>query len=250
MMASKEQDPNQLAHKLIARYLRLAGYASTLSSFENEAQIAGYRVTKSGDTEQDNGIDLLSVTESYLSGVHAIQKQAKHDAKAQAALSVLTQSLPGPSTLPYKLVKSHSQLHSSNILTVSSIHLPRRWFDSARAEYRSEWKRCFVTSAADKRVVISDVQSGEMVEVLEGQHKAAVLSVAQAGARTLSKYKGKEKCDLSLNSVVGRLLATAGMDGHVVLYDLVCALRFKSQQWVVIDQQFSHSSSPHSLCRP
>ncbi len=224
-MPSAGPDPHHLAHRLIVRYLRAASYASTAESFENEAREAGYNVGSNdqhaGDPELDLP-DLISITEDYLSREAAAkQKQAAQDSAASAALTVLQAKLPGPPTLPYHLSETLSQLHTSNILTVGPAFVPRRSLcTSPDAEflYKHEWHRCLATSAADKRVVLTKVEDHSMLDILEGEHKAAVLDFAQLGA---GKLRALPQVDWTFDSAHGRLAATAGMDGAVVLYDLL-----------------------------
>lgn len=207
-------DPHLLAHQLIARYLRERGYDATLAAFESDAEQVGQAGLLSASDD-----DLLSVTEAYLSRQTSLQKKSSDEEEKEKALSILTQSLPGPSTLEYKSVHTHGLLHTSNILSIKHAYAPRKWFDTAIAEYRQEHRRCLLTTAADKRIVFCDPEDGDVIQILEGDHKAAVLDVAQVEGAT-----GGSTSDWPIDSLPGRLLASAGMDGSVILYDAVSGI--------------------------
>ena len=210
---AEESDPHLLAHQLIARYLRERGYDATLAAFESDAEQAGQ------DALLSSTDDLLSVTEAYLSQQTSLQKNLSDQEEKEAALSILSQSLPGPSTLEYKCVQTHSLLHTSNILSIKHAYAPRRWFDTASADHRQEHRRCLLTTAADKRIVFCEPEDGDVIQILEGDHKAAVLDVAQVDGAA-----GISVSDWPIDALPGRLLASAGMDGSVILYDAVSVL--------------------------
>ncbi|CAD6928993.1 unnamed protein product [Tilletia controversa] len=121
---------------------------------------------------------------------------------------LLELTLPGPGTLPYVLHATFRTLHASNILSVTLVQLPVRRFSTVSARFEVTLRPALATTAADRRVVLSDPESGEMLECLEGGqglahgHRAAVLSTAQ-------------------NPVLPRELVSTSMDSTVLVWDLL-----------------------------
>ncbi|EPQ28041.1 uncharacterized protein PFL1_04368 [Pseudozyma flocculosa PF-1] len=203
-------------HQIVERFLSSNGYDATAEQLRRDAAKAGLEIpATSASTSYDPGLDLGTLVESYNSTLRAAQQRrlkASLDAthSSRSVVDPLTLTLPGPSQLPFRLVSTHRTLHASNILSITRIPLPRRSFDtSARPpRFRNSSKPCIVTTAADKRIVFSDAESGEVEEILEGDgddvpgHRAAVLAVAQD--------PGNPRC-----------LVSAGMDAKVVVWDLM-----------------------------
>lgn len=163
-----------------------------------------------GGAEGQEVPDLLDVLAHYdRSAGPALPSATIRQRISNAALP--TPLLPGP--LRYHITHTHSTLHPSNILLLRSILLPTRRFDTSLPDpdFVTSLTPCLLTSGADKRVLFSLPDSGEVIEALEpaarpglpdGGHTAPVLDVAQHPREN-------------------RELITVGMDGRVILWDLL-----------------------------
>lgn len=196
------------SHLIIEHFLLSQNYTSTAAALRTEAAASGLTLPPL-PPHPDSSLDLRHLVESYRShrsaeerAQKAAQLAATHAVKA--IVDPLTQALPGPATLPFKLEKTHAELHASNILSIARLTLPKRIFDTGQAKYVNSIQECLVTTAADKRIVFSNPHTGEVEEILEHKsgHQAAVLSVAQ-------------------DPLDPRCLISSGMDGRVVAWDLL-----------------------------
>ncbi|CDS00301.1 hypothetical protein, partial [Sporisorium scitamineum] len=180
MSSSDLYDLTIASHLIVEQFLVSQGYTSSASQLRLDAAASGLSLP----TDSDPSLDLRHLVETYRSGIRAEERRRKAEQLAathstRALVDPLTLTLPGPPTLPYKLDKTHTTLHASNILSISKLLLARRRFDTQSAKYVNSLQECLVTTAADKRIVFSNAQTGEVEEILEGGHQAAVLSVAQ-----------------------------------------------------------------------
>ncbi|CDU22153.1 uncharacterized protein SPSC_00783 [Sporisorium scitamineum] len=203
MSSSDLYDLTIASHLIVEQFLVSQGYTSSASQLRLDAAASGLSLP----TDSDPSLDLRHLVETYRSGIRAEERRRKAEQLAathstRALVDPLTLTLPGPPTLPYKLDKTHTTLHASNILSISKLLLARRRFDTQSAKYVNSLQECLVTTAADKRIVFSNAQTGEVEEILEGGHQAAVLSVAQ-------------------DPLDARCLVSCGMDGKVVVWDLL-----------------------------
>ncbi|TKY90225.1 hypothetical protein EX895_000223 [Sporisorium graminicola] len=196
------------SHLIVEQFLVSQGYASSASQLRLDAAASGLHLPTLSPTDgADPSLDLRHLVETYRSGLRADERKRKAEQLAathstRALVDPLTLTLPGPATLPYKLERTHSTLHASNILSIAKLYLARRAFDTRAARYVNSVHECLVTTAADKRIVFSNAQTGEVEEMLEGGHQAAVLCVAQ-------------------DPMDARCLVSCGMDGKVVVWDLL-----------------------------
>lgn len=199
-------DTSNLAHATLHAWLRASGYAATLQAFEQDTQRLGtWTPTAATDSAAP---DLRALIEAWQSEQRA--KQAAADAARQRSSGALPTSplalvLRGPAQLPYRVVKTHRALHSSNMLSITLVALPERRFDTALARYATQWKHLICTTAADGRIVFAEASSGEMLECFEPSsqaHGAAVLCVEQ-------------------NPVYRRELVSSGIDSRIVVWDLL-----------------------------
>lgn len=208
MSSSDLYDLTMTSHLLVEQFLLSQGYTSTASQLRTDASASGLTIP-SLPADADSSLDLRHLVESYRSGVRAEERRRKAAQLAathatRAVADPLTLTLPGRATLPFKLTKTHSTLHASNILSIAQLSLPRRRFDTSVERYVDSIEECLVTTAADKRIVFSNARTGEVEEILEAKdgHQAAVLSVAQ------------DPMDV-------RCLISSGMDAKVVVWDLL-----------------------------
>ncbi|EST08615.1 WD40 repeat [Kalmanozyma brasiliensis GHG001] len=208
MSSSDLYDLTVASHLIVEQFLLSQGYSSSASQLRTDASSSGLRLPPL-PADAGQSLDLRQLVESYRSGVRADERRRKAEQLAathatRAIADPLTLTLPGPTTLPFKLEKTHSTLHASNILSIANLKLPRRSFDTGRARYVNTIEDCLVTTAADKRIVFSNARTGEVEEILEAKdgHQAAVLSVAQ-------------------DSMDPRCLISSGMDAKVVVWDLL-----------------------------
>jgi hypothetical protein len=217
MTAASEQnerlvDNRQIAHAAIARFLEQEGYQSTLESFQKDAERAGWtwpETEERSKAESSQWVSLEGLIELHQSNI-ALEKQQRLLARRLLSKSPTELTLAGPSTLDFQVKKTHTDLHNSNILFLSVVTLPTRYFSTSDAQYVTSNTKLLCSTAADKRIVFSDAETGEMVEVFEpgkgtaadDLHSAAVLWTAQ-------------------NPNKGREFVSCGMDGKVIVWDLL-----------------------------
>ncbi|SPO32771.1 uncharacterized protein UTRI_05724_B [Ustilago trichophora] len=208
MSSADLYDLTVASHLIVEQFLLSQGYTSSASQLRADAATSGLTLPTL-PSHTDQSLDLRHLVESYRSSVRADERKRKAEQLAathatRAIADPLTLTLSGPPTLPFKLEQTHSTLHASNILSITNLKLPRRRFDTTSARYVNTIEECLVTTAADKRIVFSNAQTGEVEEILESRdgHQAAVLSVAQ-------------------DPQDPRCLISSGMDARVVVWDLV-----------------------------
>lgn len=220
-------DLNLRAHLIVAQFLTSSGYQDTAEQFRQDALKAGVELPVTNGDENaaahDPGLDLKTLVETYNSTLQATQqrklkasREATHASRSM--VDPLTLTLPGPSSLPFRLESTHKFLHASNILSIERLLLPKRQFDTSAdpPRYRNTLTSCLVTTAADKRIVFSDPVSGQAEEILQDEgpgslgHSAAVLAAAQ-------------------DPMNPQCLVSAGMDSRVVVWDLVSIFHLLSQ---------------------
>lgn len=206
-------DSRQVIHAAIASFLEERGYISTLSCFRDDAAKAGWSwpVEEKERSSSDQKISLEDLIDLHRANV-SLQKQQRLLAKKLLSKNPTELTLAGPSTLNYKVVKTHANLHSSNILHLSIVDYLICNFSTSEARYVTSSKRLLCSTAAEKNIVFSEIESGEMVEVFEpgsgaygeDRHSAAVLWVAQ-----------------SPHAARKREFVSCGMDGKVIIWDLL-----------------------------
>ena len=208
MSSSDLYDLTIASHLVVEQFLLSQGYTASASQFRADAATSGLTLPTL-PADSDPSLDLRHLVEAYRSSVRADERKRKIEQlnathATRAVADPLTLTLPGPPTLPFRLSKTHSTLHASNILSITKLKLPRRRFDTSAARYVNSIHDCLVTTAADKRIVFSDAHTGEVEEILESRdgHQAAVLSVAQ-------------------DPVDARCLLSSGMDAKVIVWDLL-----------------------------
>ena len=208
MSSSDLYDLTIASHLIIEQFLLSHGYTSTASQFRTDASTSGLPLP-AFPPSADQSFDLRHIVEVYRSTIRAEDRKRKTSqlSSTHAIHSItdpITLTLPGPTTLPFHLTSTHSTLHASNILSITNLKLPKRRFDTSSARYINTIEECLVTTAADKRIVFSNLQTGEVEEILESRegHQAAVLCVAQ-------------------DPKDARCLVSAGMDAKVVVWDLL-----------------------------
>lgn len=186
---------SQICHNIVASYLRCHGLFKTLAALEEESQPT--TDTTSSTTYQNVPYDLRTLVEHAASSASA---QAAADMKSNEPeeINVAFASLSTNSRTSYAIERTLDHLHMSNILSVVPVTYPG--VEGA----------CIATTGADKRIVITHVESGELVGLLEPTsqsacgvhgHRAAVLAVCQ-------------------HPTAPQYMATAGMDGLVVVWDM------------------------------
>lgn len=227
---SESLDAHLVALTAIARFLHEEGYTSALEAFEREArQLAGWTPSSSAPIASD--VDLRNLIEAHVAQRKQERVLAERKIKgslllANQILSPTELTLSGPATLSYSLTKTHAQLHPANILSLSVINLPTRSFSTAQAAYVVEHRKLLCSTAADKTIVFSDADSGEMVEVLE----PASAPLANGGALASSNLtdtppaaSGHSAAALctAQNPIETRELVSCGMDAKVILWDLL-----------------------------
>ncbi|GAK66649.1 uncharacterized protein PAN0_014c4872 [Moesziomyces antarcticus] len=200
---ASEYDLTIASHLVVERFLLSQGYTSSAAQLRADAQATGLSLPPL----RDDALELRTLVETYRSSVRAEeQRRAAEELNSthsvRSVVDPLTLSLPGPATLPFALARTYDTIHASNILSITRLALPRRTFDTATARYANTLQECLVTTGADRRVVFTDAQTGEVEEILDGAHAAAVLSVVQ-------------------DPQDARCIVTASMDASIVVWDLL-----------------------------
>lgn len=215
VMAGRQQDEavdsRQIAHAAIASFLDQQGYHATLQSFQQDAARAGWNWQGADEAETCDAVSLEGLIEVHQSQL-AQKRRDTLLAKRITSISPVNLTLPGPSTLDFHVTRTHASLHSSNILSLSLVTLPTHTFSTTEARYTTQERRLICSTAADKRIVLSDADSGEMFEVFEpgngssadDRHSAAVLWTSQ-----------------NPNKSNQREFVSCGMDAKVVVWDLL-----------------------------
>lgn len=124
--------------------------------------------------------------------------------------------------LPRTTVRTLSDIHAGNILTVRFLRVPRRAFNTSSAEcvkslslpskirpdfqflpdrYETTFADVLLTTSADRTLKLTSLETGEVEDIFD-HHKAAVLCVAP-------------------HPIEPRLVATSSMDGTATIVDLV-----------------------------
>jgi len=218
-----------LPHLIVAQHLQAHGFQDTLKAFGADAARVGITLPALHTGEEGDGVapapgqalvpvdlELPNLLSAYNEHQRALAAQAAALAASEALRErqltdrarLLALSLPGPSNLPFSLHATFRTLHASNILSIAPVQLPVRRFSTTSARFEITLRSALATTAADRRVVIFDPESGEMIECLEGAqgssqgHRAAVLSTAQ-------------------NPVLPRELVSTSMDSSVLVWDLL-----------------------------
>ncbi|KAK0520315.1 hypothetical protein OC842_007140 [Tilletia horrida] len=228
-----------LPHLIVAHHLRAHGFVSTLKAFQLDAAQAGVELpddllSSAEDTSAHAtnaaaadaafkaaqlippALELPNLLAAFTEHQRALAAQAAARASSEAQRErhlterarLLALALPGPVTLPFSLHATFRTLHASNILSITLVQLPLRRFSTATARFETSLRPALATTAADRRVVLSDPESGEMLECLEGAqgaaqgHRAAVLCTAQ-------------------NPALPRELVSTSMDSTVLVWDLI-----------------------------
>lgn len=194
------------ADAIVLQYLKRwhPGSAAT-AAFEEQVKL-----TERHEGDEADLPDLLDLLANH----DAVKTKQRQSLAATADARSSLPSLPGPSTLPFHVSATHSSLHTSNILALRCVVLPVRRFNtrpSGGGDPRFEISETPVlcSAGADKRVLFFDAESGDVLESLEpvarttdSGHTAAILDIAQHPSSP-------------------RELVTAGMDGKVILWDLL-----------------------------
>lgn len=220
-------DAHSMALAAIARFLHEEGYTTALEAFTREAQqVAGWTWPSASPA----GIDLRNLVEVHIAQrkQNALAEEKKRHGRGQLSAAPLLSPaelvLPGPATLPYSLVKTHASLHASNILSLSVVTLPTRSFSTTQAEYVTQSRKLLCSTAADKTVVFSEPESGEMVEVLEPAPPAAAAAAsapsADGGGSAAAGHSAAVLCTAQ-HPIEQRELVSSGMDAKVIIWDLL-----------------------------
>ncbi|PWN90526.1 WD40 repeat-like protein [Acaromyces ingoldii] len=215
-----------MALAAIARFLHEEGYTTALEAFTREAQqVAGWTWPSASPAS----IDLRNLVEAHIAQrkQNALAEEKKRHGRGQLSAAPLPSPtelvLPGPATLPYSLVKTHASLHASNILSLSVVTLPTRSFSTTQAEYVTQSRKLLCSTAADKTVVFSEPESGEMVEVLEPAPSAAAAAAApgaDGGGNAAAGHSAAVLCTAQ-HPIEQRELVSCGMDAKVIIWDLL-----------------------------
>ncbi|WFD44827.1 hypothetical protein MPSI1_003498 [Malassezia psittaci] len=193
---------DSLCNEIVAKYLSAQGYTESLQALE---RAVGH---KSLVADGYDGIprDLRTLIEQSQSIVSAeALSQLKLEDKSTDALDKSAAQIKQNEKEAYTVEKTLEYLHSSNILSIHTICIPIHTNDFG------ELKTAIATTGADKFITISDPESGEVHHILD--KTAAPLRDGAVG-------HDSAVLDLSQNPRYPRYVASAGMDGRTVIWDM------------------------------
>lgn len=204
-----------MAEAVVLQYLSQHFPGSeALLAFQKESSLTGVATTiaPAAATTSEGGSnipDLLDLLRPWIAAA-----ASSHALSSPSTSTFAFPSLPGPSRLPYYVAVSHSALHPSNILLVRSLCLPSRRFNTAPTDgstprFEVNYTECLATSGADKRLIFFAADTGDILEAVE-----PVIRTEQDGHTA-------PVLDLAQHPLERRELVTAGMDGKVILWDLL-----------------------------
>ncbi|CAO1615671.1 unnamed protein product [Jaminaea pallidilutea] len=214
-------DAQAKVNAVILRYLREhMPNSRSLEAFSREA-VLGVQ----DDASTPDLFALLSVYEGQQRLINpsaSVQKPSTEDS--------VWPRLAGPSRLQYSLDITHSLLHASNVLVLRPVLLPRRRFNTAPSDgsdprFETTFAPCLLSAGADKRVLIFDPDDGEVAQSLEPV------------ARSMDQGHTAAVLDVTQHPHEPRELVTAGMDGKVIVWDLLTGkphVAFKDHQRFVV----------------
>lgn len=197
-----------LAEAVVLKYLTENwANSDTLAAFERELSITGGAAAASAARGKASTPDLLDLLRPRIAA-------AGGSSSLNTSTDLSFPALPGPSKLPYRVSLTHSSLHPSNILLLRSLSLPVRRFNTSPADgsdphFEVRFQPCLASSGADKRLLFFDADEGDVLEAVEPV------------ARTEQRGHTAPVLDLAQHPLEQRELVTAGMDGKVVLWDLL-----------------------------
>lgn len=160
MANNKIKEPNlELTHQAIAKYLKQNGFKTALAAFEKESGLTA----KSSTDEID--VDLTELVQQW-------SLKDKQLQSSRANLSLLDRPLS--KNLNPAVILTLESIHAVNILSVEYRNLPNRRLSTSGAAVTSSHIPTVITSAADKTVKFTNLETGEVYEVFS-HHNAAVL---------------------------------------------------------------------------
>lgn len=146
-----------------------SGYVETLKAFEAEALVL--------PTQRLLPVELQQLVQAYLEQEELAQHlESSHISDAIASSDDFDWFSDITCSLPHRVTQSLNDVHLTGILSVEYCKLPRRTFDTSSASYRSDDIQCIVTSAVDKRILFTNIQSFQQEDAFEPVN-AATLAV-------------------------------------------------------------------------
>lgn len=241
MSDNASQELSLLSHRIVSNYLRSNGFHQTLDCFKQEllntdaASDSGQQI----DCTVNINLDLENLILKHLKSDpnYSITSSNRTQSKDQqsdsdrllSSLSSDFYSLRGPSTLPYKLQNTFNSLHTNNILSIKILHFPIRSFNSnpdpesdsevERSAFKIQFKKCLVTTAADKTIVLFHPGDGEVLESLEGNGQPR--SEEEDGEAEVVRGHSSAVLAVEQNPARKREMVSCGMDAKIVFWDLV-----------------------------
>lgn len=235
MSDNASQELSLISRRIVSNYLRSNGFHQTLACFKQE--LLNRDAASDSEQQIDSTVNLilkhLKSDPSY-SNPSSNRNQSK-DTDSDRLLSSLSSdfySLKGPSTLPYKLQSTFNSLHTNNILSIKIIHFPIRSFNSntdsdsdsevQRSAFKIVFKKCLVTTAADKTIVFFHPSNGDIIESLEGNGgNGKPRSEEEEGEGEVVRGHSSAVLSVEQNPTRKREMVSCGMDAKIVFWDLV-----------------------------
>ena len=195
----------EVCDEIVARYLAHQGHHRALDALKQA--IGRNELT----TEQYKDVprDLRTLVEQgqSIASAQALSRLQLQEAAPDTLDSVISDA--GKNTpSSYSLEKTIEHLHCSNLLSIHPVHIP---VDGGSSR---PWRQGIATTGADKLIVFSDPVTGEVLTILDKPTRPTPTGAVGHDSAVL---------DLSQNPKHARYVASAGMDGRVVIWDLVRA---------------------------
>ncbi|WFD00768.1 hypothetical protein MYAM1_003520 [Malassezia yamatoensis] len=199
-----------LCNEIVAKYLSSQGYTESLHALEKAAGNSSL-VADGYDGVPRN---LRTLIEQSLSIVSAeALSRLQFEEKSTDALDESAAQIKQDEKQTYAVEKSLEDLHSSNILSIHTVSIP--------IHINGSWEltTAIATTGADKLITISDPDSGEVHHILD--NTAVPLKDGAVG-------HDSAVLDLSQNPKHQRFIASAGMDGRIVIWDMQYARPYQT----------------------
>ncbi|WFC95509.1 hypothetical protein MBRA1_002157 [Malassezia brasiliensis] len=193
----------EVCDEVVARYLAHQGHKHVLEAFQQAVQ----REDLSSDQFKDVARDLRTLVEQSqsIASAQALARLQLEETDADD-LDDLVVRAQAAGTAEYTLDKTIEHLHHSNLLSIRAVQVPERC--------GTAWtlREGIATTGADKLIVFSEPHTGEVFAILDKPRQPTPSGAVGHDSAVL---------DVSQNPKCARYVASAGMDGRVVVWDLV-----------------------------
>lgn len=206
-MSTTERDAlTQVCDEIVGRYLVYRGQTTALQAFQDALNCNDLTTEHWKDVPRD----LRTLVEQGQS-IATAQALARTQLAASSSdeLDRLVSATHESGQEHFVVCKTLRHLHHSNLLSIHTVQVPVR--------KGAHWvlKSGIATTGADKLIVFCDPSTGEVHTFLDRPMKPTPSGAVGHDAAVL---------DLSQHPQHAHYVVSAGMDGRVVVWDLVCVL--------------------------